>query len=67
LEEHTVSRFKNSLKMEVVCSSETLVSTYKSARRENSKDKHRRLHHREKIKYHGTGILSEDLLDLGAV
>jgi hypothetical protein len=38
------------LKMEAVCSSETLLSTYKSTRRYNPKDQHRHLHRRENLK-----------------
>jgi hypothetical protein len=40
------------LKMEVVCSSETLVSTFKSTWRYNQEDQHRHLHCRENLKSH---------------
>jgi hypothetical protein len=54
---------------EVVCSSETLISTYKSTRRYNPEDQHRHLHRREDIskilfRVIDTSRLSEGLLIL---
>jgi hypothetical protein len=40
----------SALKMEAVCSSETLVSTYKSTRRYYPEDQHRHLHRSENLK-----------------
>jgi hypothetical protein len=40
------------LKIEAVCLSETLASTYKSTRRHSPEDQHRHLHRRENLKSH---------------
>jgi hypothetical protein len=40
----------DTLKMETICFSETLVFTYKSTRRYYPEDQHRRLHRRENLK-----------------
>jgi hypothetical protein len=40
------------LKMVAVCSSETLVPTYKSTQHYNSEDHHWHLHHYENLKYY---------------
>jgi hypothetical protein len=42
----------SALKMETVCSSETLVSTFKSTRRNNPEDQHHHLHRSENLKSH---------------
>jgi hypothetical protein len=54
------------LKMETVCSSETLVSTYKSTcpRRYNPEDKHRHLHRRENHDSHISGCRFRSLSSL---
>jgi hypothetical protein len=39
----------SALKMEAVCSSETMISTYKSTRRHNPEEQHRHLHRRENL------------------
>jgi thermostable 8-oxoguanine DNA glycosylase len=41
-------------------SSETLVSAYEATRRHNPKEKHRRLHQREKLKSQTSGLKSEE-------
>jgi hypothetical protein len=43
------------LKMEAVCSSEILVSTYESTRRYNPAKQHRHLHRRENLRSHKHG------------
>jgi hypothetical protein len=48
----------SALKMETICSSKILVSTYKSTRRD-PEDKHRHLHNRENLKSHVTHTLSQ--------
>jgi hypothetical protein len=40
-ETHTVSTFRAALKMEAVCSSETVISTYNPTRRSNPENQHR--------------------------
>jgi hypothetical protein len=41
-----------SLKMKAVCSSETLVTIYKSTWHHNPEDHHLHLHHHENLKFH---------------
>jgi hypothetical protein len=45
-------------KMEAVCSSKTLISTYKSTRRYNPEDQHRHPHRRENVISHTLLLLS---------
>jgi hypothetical protein len=40
------------MKMKAICSSKTLVSTYKSAQRYNPEDQHRHLHPHENLNSH---------------
>jgi hypothetical protein len=48
--------FYSALKMEAVCSSETLVSTYESTRCCNTEDQHRHRHRRENFQSHITFV-----------
>jgi hypothetical protein len=51
-----LSNLTSVLKMETVCSSETLVSTYKFIRCYISEDQHRHLHRRRNLRSHRTNV-----------
>jgi hypothetical protein len=54
-EKHTASIFSSEDEGSRLCSSETLVSAYKTTRRYNPEDRHRHLHRRENLKSDKSG------------
>jgi hypothetical protein len=63
---HGCRTWSSALKVETVCSPETLVSTYKFTWRYYPEDQHRRLHRRENLKSHHTAVLGRCLVSADA-